>query len=158
MPAQVHSIGIIENIRRLKVEDRLSASQIAAQYGVTRNVIIGICYRNAIGVERITTGRKPRPSGWDRTNKQRPARVRDSRLPPPFVARPGPDGGIGLIALDAQNCHYPISGEKESTRFCGAAVERGHTYCPHHHRLCYKPPGAPPDESPLRASRFRSGR
>lgn len=39
--------------------------------------------------------------------------------------------GIPLLKLNDHVCHYPVSGEKAATLFCGAAADHG-SWCHHH--------------------------
>jgi hypothetical protein len=119
--------------------DKLSASQIGAKFGITRNAVIGRARR--MGLDHRTTA--PRIIK-DQRDKPRVAPI---RKPPPEVVlavieqlRPPikPGKRVSLYDLTNAHCHWPI-GEPAELMFCGAHKADNGPYCPAHARQAYKP-------------------
>jgi GcrA cell cycle regulator len=141
----------------------LTASEMAARLGVTRNAVLGKCYRLKLP---ICGGPVPRPRISRRTDKPKPPTLTMISLtkasplktkPPailPSVPEPKPllveDGDMwardlsdtvqAVMALTARTCRWPIGDPKEpGFRFC--MVEKpadGRPYCEEHHALAWR--------------------
>lgn len=125
--------------------EALSASQMAVEFGCSRNAIIGACKRNGIklprksssGVKRAFKGRKANP-GWQRrytfaASVEKPMEVKLAAVVPLNVT---------LDELQPDECRYPYG--EGPFLFCGNPQQPDSSYCAGHHRLCWiKPTKAP---------------
>lgn len=122
----------------------LSSSQIAAEFGCSRNAVIGACLRNGIelprksssGVKRAFKGRKANP-GWQRRytfseSVEKPMEVKLAAVVPLSVT---------LDELQPDECRYPYG--DGPFLFCGNPQQPDSSYCAGHHRLCWQKPQAP---------------
>jgi GcrA cell cycle regulator len=141
----------LENMRDM-FADRLSASQIAERFGVTRNVVCGKLAR--MGLTRAadqhlsSAPKKPRvpkheavgaPAGSlafkvIHSIKRKQREAEDGGIDPqPFVCRDAADivpRHLDLLELAEQDCKYPY-GDGPIT-FCGHPRRKGTPYCPGH--------------------------
>jgi hypothetical protein len=138
-------------------QQNVTAQQIADDYGITKNAVIG----------RVT---RLRNKGYDLRKREHPARVgampSRTSVPKPMIAwvpLPPPEpvdlisepkiahviGPKGIMDLKMDDCRYIINdGPVSSFLFCGEP-KAGRTYCAAHHKLCYvRPP------SRVKGSRF----
>lgn len=141
-----------ERIETLKTlyGDGLSASQIGAELGCTRNAVIGKVHR--IGLRR--RGRpvavsRPQP----RHKPQRRAPIKQGaivRAPQQPYVEPTPieDSAIptaqhcSLLELTSKTCRWPIGDPgKPDFFFCGGPADNnlGLPYCSYHSRAAYQP-------------------
>lgn len=139
-----------KEIVRLWNEDKLSASQIGAQLGLTKNTIIGTVKRaRAKGLitkgkdrnnaERGKLGHKRK--GW-RESDRRADKASKGSLPKLFVAvkeEQSPQAvGVSFMDLAHTGCRYPTSRFDGEHYFCGEPKRDTKTsYCEHHHSLCW---------------------
>lgn len=121
------------------LEQKLSASQIAGEFGVTRNAILGKIFRlgligtrkpsrhphkeNAIKRERKPKWKPPTVKGIDP--------VIDDEIMQEFLA-------LDFSELTPKTCRYP-HGDGVPYAFCGQPVRDGSPYCAHHHAIVYIP-------------------
>jgi GcrA cell cycle regulator len=131
----------IKAIRRL-ARAGCSSAQIAAEFGATRNAIIGICHRQGIPLGGSDPCPKRRAACSNAKNvlkaaqKRKEARQRLTaplvvEMPEPAPARkPVPSEGILLEALTKSSCRWPF-GDHAPFKFCGAHADCG-PYCPEH--------------------------
>jgi GcrA cell cycle regulator len=138
----------IEVLKKLALEGR-SANLIAQALGAaSRNAVIGKA--NRIGVRLNGDGRSAAPGSG-------PQRAR--RLPPPFgddarTRRPGrrnevwafADAEVGAMRwvrfedIRQTACRWPLGDPRcGDFAYCGLAPAEGHSYCPGHCRLAYRP-------------------
>jgi GcrA cell cycle regulator len=118
----------------------LSASQIAAQLGVTRNAVIGKLHRLGL------LGSRPRSDATRRiTSRPRaPSPRRRARRPklatsPPCAEPEGPGEVDRLERLGPRQCRWPIGDPRaEDFSFCGRRTETG-PYCPAHRAVAFRP-------------------
>jgi hypothetical protein len=131
-------------VRTLANEGR-SGREIANQFGVSRNAIIGLCFRNAIslgGTGTLTQKRSINSSVPNIALKRKEARQRRSApvkaitlpVPPPFV--PEHPTGILVHQLTNHTCRWPVH-DTLPGRYCGEHTESG-SYCAHHHARAYR--------------------
>jgi len=135
----------------LDIRPALSARDIAAEMGVTRNVIIGKTRRMGwmLGLTendggRIRKMRNPRPEKKPKAAKprreqdqSRPKLVFDRRpLSEPFI--PPMEQRCSIMELDHTRCRWPI-GEpgEDSFAFCGGKPLGDFPYCEPHCRAAY---------------------
>lgn len=147
----------IDSLRRHWAAKQLSASQIAAElwrehrFSVSRNGVVGKVHR--LGLEARRAGVWPKAAKVERKGKPkrwlevRPGRkssrggeVREIEIP--FVDLPpdtSPDA-CTLLELRENSCRYPMGDVgTEAFRFCGTEQLNGHSYCPRHCRIVYRP-------------------
>jgi len=117
----------------------MSARQIATMFGMTRNQVVGIWYR-----ERVKRGEKPLCRPRFNHPEKRPKKhatviklvkkVASEPIPEPIV--PPDTVPVSLIDLRANQCRYPVTDESPHL-FCGAPRKAESAYCPFHHRVCW---------------------
>ncbi|MDX0523006.1 GcrA cell cycle regulator [Sinorhizobium medicae] len=128
-----HRTVDIEAAAKLWKED-LSASQIAKRFGVSRNVIVGIAFRNRAFFPSKPRVRNCRPHESKRAPRKDKTAMRDHRpdtviIPPhkydlerlPFAKR--------LLELRPGECIWPIN---DGSPFLFCAVKTAGKYCQHH--------------------------
>lgn len=149
----------IEEMGRLWVHQNLSASQIGAMFGISRNSVIGIAHRN-----RELFGKRPGPKS-NLTQEQREERDRIRRekryareklqrakereenglKPKKFEAPPLVGYKIHTLPydlgrmphaktlsdLDACECRWPLNGDGPQL-FCAETTDERKPYCEHH--------------------------
>lgn len=140
-----------EDLLRL-ARDGLSASQIAAKIGVTRNAVIGKLSRIGKRLRGAHGGRRAPPP--------KPAIVKPAIPGKHIVVRPGrrasaevervelpvitdlpPDtspDAISLIDISFDQCRFPLNSTADinTFRFCGSTANG--SYCPRHRRIVYR--------------------
>jgi GcrA cell cycle regulator len=146
--------------------DGLTASEIAAQMGFTRNSVLGKVHR--LGLPPRAVGIRQRVPEWkSMTREERQARAdAQARLrrakramaaagrafipppriqPPPVVAAPFilalETRPCSLLELNDERCHFPIGEPGEPDfHFCGADTKAESSYCQHHHKITHYRP------------------
>lgn len=157
-----NTIWTVERVDRLKQlwADGLTASQIGAEMGVSRNSIIGkkdrlgLDDRFAHGIPWKVSGRVPRPRAIAGTGERAP-RVRNTTRIKAKLAGfdPGMDDYVPIDAPPASipvyslfdltdiHCRWPIGDpDKPGFHYCGGHAPTGRPYCRAHHRIAYQPP------------------
>jgi len=121
-----------------------SSAEIAAKYGVTRNVIVGLMKRardrgeDVIKKQAATGGRrkkvvKPKPTVPELSNKAKVLPFRAKFVPKTVVP-----GHVLITDLEYQQCKYPERTNKEGQHlFCARPTNDNRVYCEKHHKLCY---------------------
>jgi hypothetical protein len=131
-------------VRTMANEGR-SGREIANQFGVSRNAIIGLCFRNAIslgGTGTLTQKRSINSSVPNIALKRKEARQRRSApvkaitLPVAPVFVPEHPTGIPIHQLTNATCHWPVH-DTLPGRYCGQHTDAG-SYCAHHHARAYR--------------------
>ena len=123
----------MNRLRELWVDEKRSASQIAAEFDVSRNAVIGKVHRMGLG-SHTTVKPKPKPPAPRKMPGRKPA----DPLPPeePETPEPPPQFLAERIeTIRRDQCHYPHG--DGPFEFCGQPVERGASFCSYHHRVCY---------------------
>jgi hypothetical protein len=143
---------------RERAADGESSARIAAQVGVTRNVIIGHAHRArpriALGVGYHYSAPARRPGRlpvaatqhMTKPTRERVMVRRPDPPPKPFRDRPAldaPKPAGTILDLSDSVCRFPMFSSEElvaTTRpselaFCCAPIERKTTYCEFHQRL-----------------------
>lgn len=119
------------------------ASEIARQWGVTRNVICGKLAR--LGVLKPRPARPPRPPKVIRVKPKHPPA---EKLPATidvdtFLVLAGMAvvrRGVDIMGLTGSMCRYPLWDDREPFHakfYCGAATVDLLPYCKEHCQLCY---------------------
>lgn len=138
------SAETVNHIRTLANEGQ-SGREIASQFGVSRNTIIGVCYRNAIvlgGAGTLPQKRANNASVPTIALKRKEARQRRSgpvkaiTLPIAPVFIPDHPAGILVHQLTKHSCRWPVH-DTLPGRYCGQHTESG-SYCAHHHARAYR--------------------
>ena len=152
----------VNDLRRMCAEGR-SGGEIAREFGITRNMIIGKAKRMGFalnphsqagtyrGLRRGPGKRPPRPRKPDKLAPPGPGYVKPIAKPKPEPKpKPGPaplaSDPCTLIELTATRCRFPLwehdgSGER---LFCGGATLDKLPYCEHHARMVYEPARSKP--------------
>ncbi len=132
----------VEQLKALLTEG-LSAGQIAARLGVSRNAVIGKVDRGGLHLPRMQGKRGP-SSKPRRPRKPRPVMLKPTppaRPPQPLVPRniaAPPSLQIPLLSLTAHACRYPDGAQYDPAKtFCGHPVFEQHVYCESHCRAAY---------------------
>ena len=131
-----------ENVDRLKelAGQSLSATRIAAEFGVTKNTIIGKARRLGVELQYVI----PRRPGSVVVTRARnnPFRGSSNKSQPLPVFEPDPDSrNLTVLQLKGNDCRFPTS-EDHPMLFCGSPKAAGSSYCPHHHGVCHVDPRA----------------
>jgi hypothetical protein len=122
-----------------------SGREIANQFGVSRNAIIGLCFRNAIslgGTGTLTQKRSINSSVPNIALKRKEARQRRSapvraiNIPVAPVFVPEHPTGILVHQLTTHTCRWPVH-DTLPGRYCGQHTDAG-SYCAHHHARAYR--------------------
>jgi GcrA cell cycle regulator len=146
----------------------MSAAQVGAVLGISRNAVIGKVHR--MGLEkRGQTG----PNGGRLPAIPRP-RVRRHKLrrtpnPKQFIWEVGEPLTeqvhellgplVSFDMLEKHHCRWPITGENGQTFYCGVQHLEGYPYCRTHCRLSYvRAPSIPEVERIRRAYLYRKQR
>lgn len=120
----------------------LSAAQIAARFDVSRNVIIGLAYRQ----RHLFPERKARVNSLKTKAKRVPKKPElDRELLRPEATDVKPTDydnarktlAKGLIELAADECRFPLDNGRPCM-FCAAGVREKSAYCSHHHFRVYR--------------------
>ena len=143
-PSSRWSAESVAYVRTLANEGR-SGREIANQFGVSRNAIIGLCFRNAIslgGTGTLTQKRSINSSVPNIALKRKEARQRRSApvkaitLPVAPVFTPEHPTGILVHQLTNHTCRWPVH-DTLPGRYCGEHTDAG-SYCAHHHARAYR--------------------
>lgn len=130
-------------MRRIWLEGKLSASQIATQFGLSRNAVLGKVYRLGL----IGT-RKPNqhPSYRKRAASKPASKPQPKPTPAAWPVHDEPLTmqdflALTIMELKPTQCHFP-RGEAVPYEFCGQPIREGSSYCEYHHDLSrsYTPP------------------
>jgi GcrA cell cycle regulator len=120
----------------------LSASQIAAKIGVTRNSVLGRAFRLGLAKRRAAYPQvKRRVQTWRKKPNpliRRPViksnvEFFDSTLASDFCANP-----VDIRDIAENQCRWVI-GEPKDFKFCGDEKFANHSFCARHSRIAYRP-------------------
>ena len=139
---------VIETLAALQAEG-LSASQIGARLGCSRNAVIGKLHRlglNGSPERRAVTAGLSGVNRRARAPKDPDAEraPRAPRLPAWQRLRIAPVASRDVtLAETTGGCSYPTGFAHDQHLFCDLPKRAASSYCPAHHRLCVIP-AAPP--------------
>lgn len=147
MSAPLSSRWPAESVAAIRslANEGLTGREIGARFGVSRNTIIGVCYRNKIslgGAGTLTQKRSTNASVPTLALKRKEARQRRSApvkaitLPVAPVFVPEHPAGIPIHKLTNSTCHWPVH-DTLPGRYCGEHTDAG-SYCTHHHARAYR--------------------
>jgi GcrA cell cycle regulator len=162
----------VEQLKKLW-EAGLSAGQIASELGyMTRNAVIGKVHRLGLAGRAKTPSsaaprqRKARPVEHRARFITRPATRDNPALAVTFEIESEPNPiaydsvvpmsqRLSMPELTEETCHWPVGDPSSSDFFfCGGKALRRLSYCAHHARVAYQPPGdrryRPPAQRPPR--------
>lgn len=109
-----------------------SASQLAARFGQTRNVVIGIAHRR--GWQKAGGSVRPRPRLPSAPRPPAPGAPEPPAPEPPSALVLDPEKFVTMDQLDRCHCRYPVGDGK----YCGALPNET-PYCDGHARIVYQP-------------------
>ena len=141
-----HSDEFVAEVKKL-AEDGASSGELAARFGLTRNVLIGIAHRNGFSFKSI----QPRSTKRKAPPKPKVVRVKPRSLPKPpkpvTLSRPTyrrrskdikPVNPVRLVDAKPFTCRYVIGDPNgPDTMFCGDPMH-GDTFwlCRAHKAAC----------------------
>jgi len=130
---------------RTLANEGLTGREIGVRFGVSRNTIIGVCYRNQINLGGAGTLTQKRALNSSVPNvalkrkearQRRAARLKAVTLAPAPVFVPEHPTGILVHELTNHTCRWPVH-DTLPGRYCGEHTDAG-SYCPHHHARAYR--------------------
>jgi GcrA cell cycle regulator len=146
----------IEKLRGLAAAG-LSAREMGNKMGMSRNSVLGKCYRLGIVIQRQVKGPKRRlraEVGNVRITLNTPRRPGGARpmaihaaatlQPPEPITEPTLGSAVTIMGLTDKTCRWPLGEPSPEMLYCGAATEFG-SYCPFHSRKAHKVRGEPDD-------------
>lgn len=117
----------LEVIRSMSAEG-YSTKKIGEAFGVTKNVIIGVCHRRGIKLTKTTYRKFERDTAANAglTYHKKP----EFRLPKEIALNyvPKSSRAIGLLDLQDSDCRFPHDGPSGHV-FCGQPAAPGASYC-----------------------------
>jgi hypothetical protein len=124
----------LEDLKTGWTIDGKSAGQLATLFGVTRNVVIGICHRR--GWVQPGAG-APRERRVVQVNR---AQGRAKPLPPPKKTPLvlDPEKFVVFDQLGPHHCRYPVDEGGQRGMYCGATPNES-PYCDGHAAIVYQP-------------------
>lgn len=127
----------------------LSAAQIGAQLGISRNAVIGKVGRDE-SLRRVGfawtraqpfAGKHPERLKAVRTLNFKSDKPTRTRRPAVALVAPDPEYTVAkpMLLLGARDCRWPINDadQDELHLFCSATTESGKSFCPHHHHRAF---------------------
>jgi GcrA cell cycle regulator len=145
----------IERVEQLQVlaAKGLSARQMADKMKMSRNAILGMCYRRGIAIvkqaskpkqrriragvgnARITLNTPRRPRGDPTLVFEAPA-TQPPQIP---IDAPSLSLAVKIMGLKDDSCRFPVSEEPDvNMLYCGAVQQNGCSYCPYHAQLAVR--------------------
>ena len=134
----------VSAIRTLASEGH-TGREIGLRFGVSRNTIIGVCYRNKISLGGAGTLPQKRALNSSvptialkrkEARQRRSAPVKAMTLPIAPVFIPEHPAGILVHQLTNHTCRWPVH-DTLPGRYCGQHTDAG-SYCAHHHARAYR--------------------
>ena len=132
-----------ERIARLKEmwEAKDSAAVIGAEFGITRNAVLGKVNRLGLETHKAVPRKPKEPSRprirlYDKGPRKSPTVAKAIEQPVPQCAP------VSFMELGDHSCHYPVT-DDHPFMFCGADTHGEHSYCGHCYAICYTLPRGP---------------
>lgn len=144
MSASLNTRWSAESVAAIRnyANEGLTGREIGVRFGVSRNTIIGVCYRNKISLggagtltqKRVTNSNVPNVALKRKEARQR--RAAPVRAPKPPEQPVAPPLGILVHELTNHTCRWPVH-DTLPGRYCGQDTDAG-SYCAHHHARAYR--------------------
>lgn len=114
----------------------LTASEIAAKIGRTRNSVMGAVSR----MRETDPSIEKRGSGIFVVKKPRPLVIKPPKPAELAAIKDGfPSGSVGIMNLNIFSCRYIVKeGNHVTTRYCNKPIDKS-AYCAEHYKICYNP-------------------
>lgn len=140
-----HNFWTYEKVRQLRElvvsTHKLSAKQIGKLLGCSRNAVIGKCMREDLQLQNKPFGlskrRVPKKPVKEKPSIELFHAQPDKKIfkAPMWTARNGHEKS--LLALQNEECRFPIDMPDGRLLFCAAKTEEDGSYCVHHANICY---------------------
>lgn len=158
----------IDALRRMWLEEGLSATQIAMRLGSgrTRNAVLGKLHREGL----CLSPERAQARESNRVRYQRARSRRSPRTPRPMTPlqkmiaanpvfdRPDDIARVSFLDLEEKHCRFIPGNPREiktnEPQYCGLPKVDGLSYCEGHSRLCYAPPQVASRSQPAPAKSF----
>jgi hypothetical protein len=103
-------------------ENKLTASQIANEFGITKGAVMGVIHRLRASGRNL-----------DRRSDEKKLVVYQD-----FKSEPAPSNtGVTIMGLTSRSCRYILGDiDGEHTIYCGEPID-GRSWCAKHRKLCY---------------------
>jgi GcrA cell cycle regulator len=134
---QHHAVDVVKASELWK--DGLSAAKIAAQFDVSRGVIIGLAHRQ----RNLFPERRERVNPLSAATKKKTTLAQELLGPEEIDIKPTEYDEArkslakGLVDLKSDECRFPLD-NGHPFMFCAASTHKASAYCSHHHFRAYR--------------------
>lgn len=134
-----------DGILRVLWAKGLTARQIAIAIGRTRNAVLGRADRLDLPARAVARSAKPgagrlKPLVPLKVRRQQAAYFKDFKRALAVMEKAVLGPGVHLTELEPHHCRF-ISGDPTKMNagvFCGREKQKGSSYCPDHHKICFR--------------------
>lgn len=152
----------VVDLTRKWVDEKMTSSAIAAEYGVSRNTIVGKVGRlGLIGRKAVASAKKAAVRARRDMSRAEKAQAQEDKAEaraaaqrrvvaemlvandPLWIDEPTTYGPVyNVVDLQPEHCRWPTGEPKQpGFHFCGSPATHG-SYCAQHHRMAYAPRGS----------------